>query len=169
MEKMKIIAFLALFVLGLASLSLARGLEITEVDVHVDYDEAYTYRIENRERKNSATVPIVNNSKIDADIFPGSNVTFTVRVENTFQRDKETIKDTVVTIKIEEIDDQSDMEENSLDFELEPGGDERFDVKFAIPLEADAGTYKMFIEAEGEDKNRTFYRTELMLKLEVRK
>ncbi|MBI4154044.1 hypothetical protein HY501_01795, partial [Candidatus Woesearchaeota archaeon] len=117
----------------------------------------------------SASVPAANGSKIDADVLPGSNVTFTIRVENTFTGEDPEIRGVFATISIEEIDDGADLDEESLDFDLEPGADYRFDVKFHVPLDVDAGTYNTVIEAEGEDRNETLYRTELMLKLEVKK
>ena len=166
---MKLIIFMGILVILLAINTLAKGLEITEIDVHVDYDEAYTYRLENRDRIDSNAVPIVNNSKLDVDILPGSTVTFTTRVENTFQGDKPAIRGVFATITIEDIDDGADLEEKSLDFDLEPGDDNRADIKFLIPFDVDAGTYNVIIEAEGEDRNETLYETELKLKLEVKK
>jgi len=72
-------------------------------------------------------------------------------------------------VTIEEIDDGADLEEDSIDFDLEPGNDERVDIKFPIPLDVDAGLYNTIIEVEGEDRNETPYSTELNLKLEVKK
>ena len=158
-----------MFAILLASDILAAGLQITEIDVHVNYDDAYTYRVENRNRIDSTTVPVANNSKIDADILPGSTVTFTVRVENTFQGEDPDLRGVFVTATIEEIDDGADLEEESIDFDLEPGNDERVDIKFNIPLDVDAGTYNMILEAEGEDRNETPYNTKVNLKLEVKK
>ena len=166
---MKLVVFLLVFMTLLASNILAAELKITEIDVHVDYDEAYTYRVENRDRIDSTTVPVANNSKINADVLPGSNVTFTVRVENTFQSEGPDIRGVFVTITIEDIDDGADLEEESIDFDLEPGDENREDVRFSIPLDVDAGTYGVIEEAEGEDKNETSYKTELKLKLEVKK
>ncbi len=166
---MKSAIIIAMALLLLATAIYAQGLKITEIDVHVDYDDAYTYRIENRDRKDSATVSLSNNSKIETDIFPGANVTFTVRVENIFQGEDPDIKGVFVTTTIEEIDDGADLTEESLDFDLEPGDDYRFDIKFSIPLDTDSGTYITEFEAEGEDRNGTSYRDLLPLKLEVRK
>lgn len=165
---MRILPILLVVVLA-APAVLAAGLEITEIDVSVDYDEAYTYRVENRDRIDSASVPIANGSRIGADILPGSNVTFTVRVENTFTGDDPDIRGVFVTTSIEDIDDGADLDEESIDFDLEPGDDYRFDVKFHIPFDVEAGTYSTVIEAEGEDRNETPYRAEIMLDLEVRK
>lgn len=166
---MRQIIFLMVFIILIAPSTLAAGLQITEIDVHVNYDEAYTYRVENRDRIDSTTVPVVNNSKIDADILPGSNVTFTVRVENTFQGEGPDLRGVFVTITIEDIDDGADLDEESIDFDLEPGDDYRFDVNFAIPINVDAGTYNVVMEAEGEDRNETPYHTKVDLKLEVKK
>ncbi|MBI2654239.1 hypothetical protein HYX02_05520 [Candidatus Woesearchaeota archaeon] len=166
---MRIITLGLLFIVLLATSSLAKGLEITEIDVNADYDEAYVYRVESTDRKNSAGVSVSNNSKIDVDVLPGSNVTFTVRVENTFQGEEPEIKGVFTRVTIEDVDDGADLEEESLDFDLEPGDDYRFDVKFAIPLDVDAGTYNTVLEAEGEDRNGTSFSTKLSLKFEVKK
>ncbi|MBI3026648.1 hypothetical protein HYY70_00910 [Candidatus Woesearchaeota archaeon] len=166
---MKIAAFAILFAILVAAGTLARGIEITEIDVHVDYDEAYTYRIENRDRIDFVSVPVANNTKISADILPGSNVTFTVRVENTFQGEEPDFKGVFLTITIEDIDDGADLEEESIDFDLEPGDDYRADVKFSIPTDVDSGTYTLVIDAEGEDKNETSFETKLVQKIEVKK
>src|SRR3990167_1888312 len=101
---MKLIAFAFVFVLLLASISLAAGLQITEIDFNVDYDEAYTYRVEDRDRVDSGSVSAANNSRIGADVLPGSNLTFTVRVENTFQGENPDLRGVFVTATIEEID-----------------------------------------------------------------
>ena len=165
---MRTISILLLFLL-LAPSALAAGLEITEIDVNVDYDEAYTYRVEDRDRKDSASVPVSNNTKIDVEVLPGSNVTFTLRIENTFQGEDPDFRGVFATITIEDIDDGADLEGESIDFDLEPGDDYRADVRFAIPLDVDAGTYNVMMEAEGEDRNESSYRTKITQKLEVKK
>lgn len=166
---MKLVVFSLALIILLAVNILAIGLEITEIDAHVDYDESYTYRVENRDRKDSTTIPVANNSKIDVDILPGSNVTFTVRVENTFQGEDPDLRGVFATITIEELDDGADLDEQSIDFDIEPGDDERVDIKFPIPLDVDSGTYNVILEAEGEDRNETSYKSKVNLKLEVKK
>ena len=166
---MKLIVFSLTFAVLVAMSALASGLEITEIDFSVDYDDAYTYRLENRERITSGSVAVANSSKIDADLFPGSNITFTIRVENTFQGENPKLRGVLVRVTVEDIDDGSDLDEESIDFDLEPGDDNRVDVKFSIPLDSDAGTYNTRIEVEGEDRNETSYNTEVNLKLEVKK
>jgi len=166
---MRLLAFIFLFMILVAPASLAAGLEITEIDANVDYDEAYTYRVENRDRIDSNSVPVANGTRINVDVLPGSNLTLTLRVENTFQGEDPDLRGVFATITIEEIDDGADLEQDSIDFDLEPGNDERVDVKFPIPLDVDAGTYNTIIEVEGEDRNETSYSTKLNLKLEVKK
>jgi len=166
---MKLAIFAILFAVCIASSVFADGLKITEIEFSVDYDEAYTYRVENKDKKDSGSVNPANSSKIDADVFPGSNITFTVRVENSFPSSGQDIRGVFTTMVIEEIDDGADLDEESLDFDLEPGDDYRFDLKFSIPLKVDTGTYVVLLEAEGEDRNETLHSTELTLKLEVKK
>lgn len=165
-EKALMIALLAVL---LACSSYAAGLSITEIEARVDYDEAYTYSIEKRDRIDYASVSPTNNSRINVDLYPGSNLTFTLRIENSFPSTGQDIKGVFATVTIEEIDDGSDLEDESADFELEPGDDYRADVKFPIPLDVDSGTYNTVIVVEGEGKNDTFHRTELRLKLEVKR
>src|SRR3989344_1737542 len=166
---MKIVIIMAILALLAAQYASAQGLKITEVDASVDYDDAYAYRLDRNDRKDSVSVPIANNSNIDLDVFPGSNVTITTRVENELEGDDSDINGVFVNVIIEEIDDGGDFEEDSLDFDLESGNDYRFDTKFSIPLDVDAGTYNVILEAEGSGKNDLDYTTELRLKLQVRK
>ena len=166
---MRLFALIFLFMILVAPASLAAGLQITEIDANVDYDEAYTYRVENRDRIDSNSVPVANGTRIGVDVLPGSNLTLTLRIENTFQGEDPELRGIFARVTIEEIDDGADLEEDSIDFDLEPGNDERVDVRFPIPLDVDAGLYNAIIEVEGEDRNETLYRTEMNLKLEVKK
>lgn len=165
---MKLAIFALVFMILAASGILAEGLEITEIDVHVDYDEAYTYRVENRDRIDSSSVPVANGTKIDAEVLPGSTVTFTIRLENTFQGEDPDINGVFVRITLEDIDDDADLEEESIDFDLEPGDDKRIDIKFLMPLDVKAGTYNANIEAEGDDRNDISYKAEVNLDFEVK-
>src|SRR3989338_3198286 len=109
------IIFVLVLMLLLALNAFAEGLEITEIDFNVDYDEAYTYRVEDRDRVDSGSVSIANDSKIPADVLPGSNLTLTVRVENTFQGEEPDLRGIFARVTIEEIDDGADLEEDSID------------------------------------------------------
>ena len=165
---MKQIIIIFVMILLVSQLSLAQGLKITEIDLNVDYDEAYTYRIEKRDRMDSVS-GISNNSKINADIFPGANVTFTLRIENSFPSSGSSLKGVFARITLEEINDGDDLEGESLDFDLEPGDDYRVDVKFQIPLDVDSGTYNAVIEAEGDERNGTTQGANIAAKLEIKR
>ena len=85
--KMRLIIFAAVFAIIIGLTAFAQGLEITRVDVHADYDYSTVYRIEQEEkitRIDSITVPLEDNSMVNVDVYPGSNLTFTVTIENTF-------------------------------------------------------------------------------------
>ena len=164
------IIFAALFAILLALGISARGLEITEMRVSVDYNEAYTYQLENKDKADSAD-GLANNSRINADVFPGNNVTFTIRMENTLSGSgpETRMNSAFIKIIIEGIDDGSDIEADGDDFELEGGDDTLVDLKFPVPFDAATGTYNVIIDAQGEGRNGTFYFTENKLKLEVKK
>ncbi len=164
---MRILVFALAFILLLASASFAEGLEITEIKVNAEYDETYTYSLEYKDVVHLAPVPIVNNSKINVDVFPGSNVTFTIRVQDSF-KDVD-LNNIVVKIKIKKADDGSDIDEHSGDFNLEAGNDALFDVKLKIPFYAASGTYDTLIEARGEDNNNTLYTKDINLNLQIKR
>ena len=170
---MKIIVLSFIFLLLIAATSFAKGLEINQIDARVDYDEAYVYRLEQQEqqtRLNYAAVNLANNSKVNVEVLPGSNVTFGIRVENTFQgTDDPKIRNVEVTATIEGIEGGEDLEEKSQDFDLEPGNDYRSDIKLNIPVDFESGTHNVKIKAEGEGRNGTSYITELKLKLDIRR
>ena len=169
---MKIIIFSLVVMVLISSISLAQGLEITRVDAHVDYEDAYIYRIEQEQkntRRNSALVPVVNDSRIEVDIFPGSNITFTVTIENTFNGDEPVLRDIFTKITIEGKRDESDLKEEDGNFDLKPGNEGKADVKFKIPFEMEDGSHNIKIEAEGEDKDHALYKAEVRLRLDIKK
>ena len=160
------------FLLLAATNALAQGLAITQIDARVDYEDSFVYRIEQEQkstRLNNAPVPAVNNSKINVEVFPGSNLTFGIRVENTFNGGEHVLRNIVVTATIKGINGGGDLEEESIDFDLDSGDDNRVDVKLKIPFDVETNTYNVKIEAEGDDMNRTPYKTEVRLKLDIKK
>ncbi len=164
---MKILIFAFVFVLLLATASLAAGLDITDIKAIAEYDKAYTYSLEYKNVVHVAAVPVVNNSKINVDIFPGSNVTLTIRVQDSL-RDVD-LNNIQVKVKIKKADDGSDIDEHSADFNLEAENDALADVKINIPFYADAGTYDTLIEARGIDSNKTLYTKSINLKLQIKR
>ncbi len=148
--------------------SLAMGLKIEGISLDVEYDQAQVYRIKKSKFIDSQT-GLNNNSKINADVLPGSNITFKVGLVNTFQEKNEDLKDLIVRITIEDIDDGTDLEEeNSEDFELESKDEKDIYLKLKIPLNVNSGTYNVIIEAEGA-KNKTVHKTKINLKLPIKK
>ncbi len=166
---MKIIIFALVFAVLIAATSYAEGLEITKIDARVDYDYSTAYRLEQEEkitRINYASVPLKNNSKMNLDVFPGSNLTFTVTIENTFK--ETTLRDIDAKITIEGRHGKK-WKELSGSFDLEDGREAKADVKFNIPYEIDTGPHDVFIEVQGTGKNHTLYKTALTSKFDIRK
>ncbi|GEM_PF-2207749 len=170
---MKLLTFAFVFLVLLASGALALGLEISSMKVNVEYSEALVYSGEDqysRNRVSFADIPLANNTKINVDIFPGSNVTFTVTVENTLRGADQDMGDVFIRATIKEIDDGSDLEESSRDFDLEQGSQVREDLKFKIPTDIKPGTYKAIIESEGDGRNRTsYFASPFTFRLDVKK
>ena len=164
---MRILVFALAFTLLLASASFAEGLEITDIRVDVQYGEAYIYALEYKSVVNSAQIPVVNNSKINVDAFPGSNVTFTIRIENSFN--DVDLNNIVVKVKLKKLDDGSDIDEHSADFNLKPGNDALADIKLKVPFYAESGTYDALMEVRGEDNNNTLYEKDMILKLQIKR
>lgn len=167
---MKLIIFAAGFLLLLAAVSLAAGMGITRLDARVDYGDAYVYRIEQEQsftRKSFAITPLVDNSRIDVDVFPGSTLAFTLTLENTFAISPE-IRNIVTKITIEG-KHGDDLEETSTDFSLEPGYTAKADVKFYIPFEIVPGTHNVNIKVEAVGNRTSFIKQINNLKLDIKK
>lgn len=165
---MRIFIFSVLFMALLAGMSLATELQITQIHFNVDYNKPYIYTLETDNLKNFGDATLVNGSRINADILPGSNVTFYVTVENPFQGGSD-LRNVIVRMTAQGIDDGSDMNEHSASFDLDAGTDYRAVVKFMIPFIVEQGSYNVNVEAEGENSNKTLFNTQLNLKLNVKK
>ena len=156
-----------LFLLMISHNVNAQGIEIKDARVSIDYDEAYTYRLEHKDRLASES-DLRNGSTIRAEILPGSNVTFTFWIANTFSGTGNEIRSIVPKVTIEELDDGADVDFEGDEIKLEGSEEERVDIKFFIPLDSDGVTYNVLIEAEGE-RNGTSYEAQMNLKMPVRK
>lgn len=174
---MRVVVFSLMFAILLASLAFAGGgIAVTNEEVRVDYNEAYAYyyehvstlQVNSKDLRNFASIPLVNGSRINADIFPGSNITFTIRIENTFKEGGEDLRNVLAKVRIERIDDGSDLKEQSADFGIDPGNDNLADVKVKIPFIAESGAYKTTIEAQGIGANKTLYTASTTSILNVR-
>lgn len=172
---MRLIAFAFMFLVLAASASLAGGLEITEMRASIEYSEPYIYkepytRISDREKTNKIVFsPVVDGSRINVDVLPGSNITFTLFVENTLESSGPQIRDIVAAITLEEISHGADLFAETSEFQLDPGENERIDLKFEIPFDVEERIYDVGIEIEGRAQNQTPYDAAASLELEMKK
>ena len=169
---MKVIAFSFMFMVLLAAAALADGLKITRIDARVDYDNAYIYRLEQAEsltRKNYALVPLTENSNIAVDVYPGSNLTFTITLENTFNGDTPEIRNIYTKVTIEgKGKEGADVQEKSTYFSIDAGNDIKADIKLYIPFDVESGPHKVTIIAQGVG-NHTVFETSISLRLDIKK
>ncbi len=111
-----------------------------------------------------------NGDRIGEEAEPGDSVEFRVKVQNNFtSAENLRINDITVTTTIEGIDDGSDLEEESSDFDLSTGSEKRVTLKFQVPIEVDESSFDVLIHTEGEDKNGTDHESEMRLRLEIDK
>ena len=108
--------------------------------------------------------------KIKEEARPGDTVKFTIEAENNFTDAEDLeIEDIEVTITIEGIDDDDDLEEEDDIKDLKDGKNNDVTIEFTIPLAVDEGDYDVLIVVEGEDENGTTHEVQYELELEVEK
>ncbi len=157
---MKIIKFLLgifflMIVSQVAFAQVGNKLLIVEVDVEVD----------DRSSNN-----LNDGDRIRREAKPESDVEFKIEIKNNFtSAEGLEIQDIELTVRIEEIDDDEDLDDDAKEFDLNDGDDKRVKVSFKLPLEIDEGTYDVVIEVEGEDENGTLHTATITLDLEVEK
>ena len=102
---------------------------------------------------------------------PQSSVDFKIKTRNLFSTSCDLIiRDVVVKVTIEGIDDGEDLEDESSEFDLRPQSDKTITLKnFDLPLNVEDGDYNVIIEAEGVDENGITQRDELNAVLVVEK
>lgn len=172
---MRLIAFAFVFLVLAASASLAGGLEITEMRASIEYSRPYIYdmpytEVSDKDKANKIVFsPVVNGSRLNVDVLPGSNITFTLFVENTLEANGPEIRGIFAAITLEEINDWADLFAETSEFQLYPGENERIDLKFEIPLDVEERVYDVSIEVEGRAQNRTPYDAVANLELEMKK
>src|SRR3990167_6599048 len=108
--------------------------------------------------------------KIKEEAKPGDTVQFKIQALNNFTDAEDLeIEDIQVTVTIESIDDDSDLEEEGEIKDLKAEKDDDVAIDFTIPLEVDEGDYDVLIEVESDDENGTSHVVEYELELEVQK
>ncbi len=137
-----------------------------------DFDVRVYYKYGENDGKSDVHQGVKNAEKLDYEdgVRPGSELKFDIDVENTFSTDEDIdIEDVRITITIEEIEEDGDLDEESQEFDLEAGESERFTIFFEIPLEVEEGDYNIIIEVEGEDTEGTEHRVEWNLEMQLEK
>ena len=108
------------------------------------------------------------NEMIKEEAKPGDVVKFTIEATNNFTNDENLeIEDIVVTVTIEGIDDDDDLEEEGDIKDLKDGKNNDVTIEFTIPLEVDEGDYDVLIVVEGDDENNTVSGHEVQYELEL--
>ena len=143
---------------------LADAIRVNDLRMKVDYDEAYTYSIEKKDKIDTLS-GITNSTKINLQVLPGSNVTFTFKIENTLSDIN--IHGTIVKLTVEEIDDGGDFDIDSDEVDLDAGNEETVDLVVPIPIDVESKSYFFDAQIEGHDTNGTVYTQEIRNKFDV--
>ena len=107
---------------------------------------------------------------ITREAKPESTVKFTIEAKNNFTDAEDLdIENIDVTVTIEGIDNDDDLDEEGEIGDVRAGRDDSISIEFKIPLEVDEGNYDVLIEVTGEDENGTDHTVEYELELEVKK
>ena len=107
---------------------------------------------------------------IREDAKPGDKLEFRVEMKNTYTSAEDLkIRNVIVNVKIEGIDNGDDLEEESNEFDLSPGSTKRVTLKFQVPEEVDEDSFDVIITADGDDKNGTSHSAEMRLNLQINK
>ena len=145
---------LAMFAMNVAYAARSK-LVISDVDV----------RIGSKTLKN-----LSDGSSVSEEARPGRTVEVRVETRNDFTRTEDIKIDGITTkVKIENIDNGDDLEQESRDYDLRADSETKFNFKFEIPLEVREDTYNIVITSEGNDVNGTRNLAEVRLKLDVNK
>ena len=107
---------------------------------------------------------------ISDEAAPGDTVTFIIEVANNFTNEDDVeIEDITITVTIEGIDDDDDLDEESREFDLKDGKDEKKRITFEIPLEVDEDTFDVLIEVEGDTDDNGSQEVTMELTIEIEK
>lgn len=97
-----------------------------------------------------------NGETISKEAAPGSTVEFDVELTNLYtDEDDLDIEDIEVTITIEEIDDEEDLEDSAEISKIRAEKDKTVSLKFDVPYIVDEDSFNVLIEVDGDDENGT--------------
>ncbi len=111
-------------------------LKITDVDAAVD---------------GKASNDMQDGQTISQVAYPRSQMNFEISVDNTFKRAMNDIYITNIqaAVVIRDIDDGSDVEQESDNFDLPPGKRKTLNIHFELPIKVDEGPYDVEVIADG--------------------
>lgn len=113
---------------------------------------------------------IRNDGRISKDAKPNSEVELAIGIKNNFTSSEGIdMQNIVASASIENILSEGGIEQESESFDLKADSDKTIRFKLRIPLNAEEGTYSIFIEADGEDENGNNHKDEADIELEVEK
>ncbi len=113
---------------------------------------------------------LANGDTIGQDARPGDALEFRVELRNNYTNAENLRIQSITTkVTVEGIDDGSDLEDETSEFDLSPQSTKRSTIKFQVPLEVDEETFDVLIEAEGSDKNGTRQLASMRIRLDVDK
>jgi len=136
-------------------------LGINDFDVHITYYDGDTDTF--NDAADGSTLEFEDHVK------PGSSLEFQIDAESLFTDDDEDpdIEDIIATVTIPEIDDGEDIEEESPEFTISPGDEERIFITADIPLEVRDGSYDILLSIEGNDEDGVDHVIEMELHMKV--
>ncbi|MFC1691680.1 hypothetical protein ACFL0W_05885 [Nanoarchaeota archaeon] len=105
------------------------------------------------------------------DIKPGSTINVVVEVENQYDENIEDLEidDIEIQWTAEDMDDGKNLEEEEDLGALDAEENDEISFEFEVPLDADEDTYKLTIEAKGEDENNTKHSDQVIVEFEIEK
>ncbi|NQU78457.1 hypothetical protein HQ545_01685 [Candidatus Woesearchaeota archaeon] len=131
---MKLTVFMFIMIIFSAT-AMASELEIQDIDIEIDGNH-----------KSGSVIKV----------GPESKVEFSITVENNL--DEDDMENVYVTIEIQSIDDDGDIEEESDERDIREGDDKKFDITIDVPLRLETDeSYDVTITAQGESSNGTDY------------
>ncbi|HIH43071.1 TPA: hypothetical protein HA246_05490 [Candidatus Woesearchaeota archaeon] len=106
--------------------------------------------IQNREKTESMEL---TGDRIN-DVQAGKPLRIKVKLKNDFTDAEDIeIQDIDVTVTIENIDDEDDLDEEVTDIDVNAENTESVDLNFVVPVDAEKDNYDVTIEAEGRDES----------------
>ncbi len=111
-----------------------------------------------------------NDGTYSDDLRPGDTIYLEVEVKNNYDDSTDIeMEDVEILGTLEEVDDGSDVEDESDGVDIKPEKSKRERLKFEIPADAEEGVYDLVIEVTGEDTNNADHTATWNLKVDVEK